>query len=70
MSTAIPAAIPAAIAQASDEILSTTQLKHRKDKNLAEINARLEATRGDRLLAAFPAARMCRRLVVGHDGGG
>jgi hypothetical protein len=32
------------IAQASDEILLTILLKHQKDKNLAAINAKLDAT--------------------------
>jgi len=30
--------------QAEDEILLTVHLKHQKDKNLAEINAKLDAT--------------------------
>ncbi len=30
--------------QAADEILLTIHLKHQKDKNLAEINAKLDAT--------------------------
>ena len=38
------AVLPTCLYQAADEILLTIHLKHQKDKNLAEINAKLEAT--------------------------